>query len=257
MKRAVISKDYLFYLTNHDPTHTSLWGCRFEQWLCGTVGPWSFTSLLLLEWRSPEKCSPLFTKGNTQFSHNEICSTQRGFTPLTPSPRSPVANHCSAPFSVRRRRDISSLTPEYSSVRLAGRDFAGAARLSLAYFTVLDSATIRLDLEWEWVWREIVERACRFFFFCPCHNSVRNKEKEPKLFAKVGQARKEREFCTSSQLCICLTCIWSCQREARSAMHDHSIMVDYKEGLHQRNRIDAENFKSNQAWSSEMDVNNA
>lgn len=77
MKRAVISTDYLFYLTNHDQTHTSLWGCRFEQWLCTTVGPRSFTRPLLLEWRSPEKCSQRFTKGNTQFSHNEIQSTQR------------------------------------------------------------------------------------------------------------------------------------------------------------------------------------
>lgn len=86
MKRAVIRADYLFYLTNHDRTHTSLWGCIFEQWHCGTVGPWSFTSLLLLEWRSTKKYSPLFTKGNTQFSHNEIHSTQRGFTLLAPSP---------------------------------------------------------------------------------------------------------------------------------------------------------------------------
>ena len=43
-------------------------------------------------------------------------------------------------------------------------------------------------------------------------------------------------------------------------MHGHSIMVDYK-GRPDRRRwgekIDAKNFKSNRAWSREMDVNNA
>lgn len=42
-------------------------------------------------------------------------------------------------------------------------------------------------------------------------------------------------------------------------MHDHSIMVDYKGGpdqMHRGEKINAKNFKSNQAWSSEMDVNN-
>lgn len=48
-KGAVIRADYLFYLTNHDRTHTSLWGCRFEQWLCATIGLRSFTSPLRLE----------------------------------------------------------------------------------------------------------------------------------------------------------------------------------------------------------------
>lgn len=43
IKGAVISADYLFYLTNHDQTHTSLWGCRFEQWPRATIGPRSFT----------------------------------------------------------------------------------------------------------------------------------------------------------------------------------------------------------------------
>lgn len=43
-------------------------------------------------------------------------------------------------------------------------------------------------------------------------------------------------------------------------MHDHSIMVDYKEGPEERRwgeKIDAKNFKSNRAWSCEMDENNA
>lgn len=86
MKGAVISTDYKFYPSNHDWTHRSLWGCTFEQWLCATIGPLLFTIPLLLLWSSPEKCSPLFTKGNTQFSHNEIHSTQRGFSLLFPLP---------------------------------------------------------------------------------------------------------------------------------------------------------------------------
>lgn len=43
-------------------------------------------------------------------------------------------------------------------------------------------------------------------------------------------------------------------------MHDHSIMVDYKGGPDQMRlgeEIDVKNLKSNQAWSCEMDENNA
>lgn len=43
-------------------------------------------------------------------------------------------------------------------------------------------------------------------------------------------------------------------------MHDHPIVVDYREDLVQRHwgqKINAKNLKSNRAWSCEMDVNNA
>lgn len=143
MKGAVISTDYLFYLTNHDQAHTSLWGCRFEQWMCATIGPLSFTSPLLLEWRSSEKYSPLFTKGNTQFSHNEIHSTQIGFT--TP----PMANHCSAPFSMRRIRDISSLTPRIQFCETRRERFCRGSEVESGIFhycwTQLPSAWIRSE----------------------------------------------------------------------------------------------------------------
>lgn len=106
MKRAVISTDYKFYLSNHDWSHRSLWGCIFEQWLHATIGPLLFTIPLLLLWSSPEKCSPLFTKGNTQFSHDEIHPTQASVSSFPSHGESLLS-----PFSMRCTRDISSLTP--------------------------------------------------------------------------------------------------------------------------------------------------
>lgn len=187
MKRAVIRADYLFYLTNHDRTHTSLWGCIFEQWHCGTVGPWSFTSLLLLEWRSTKKYSPLFTKGNTQFSHNEIHSTQRGFTLLAPPP---MANHCSAPFSMRRILDISSLTPRIQFCETRQESFRWGSEVEsgifycagLIYHPPGSEAGVGVE----------ENTVGEFADFLPLPQQCEKQRKEPKLFAKVGQPKNER-----------------------------------------------------------------
>lgn len=89
---AVESTDYLSFLTNHDQTLTSLRGLSgLSDEFCGAGvgGPRSFTGPLLLERGSPEKCFPLFTKGNAQFSNNEAHSTQKGFVPPLSDPPQP------------------------------------------------------------------------------------------------------------------------------------------------------------------------
>lgn len=187
MKGAVISADYLFYLTNHDRTHTSLWGCWFEQWLCATIGLLSFTSLLLLEWRSPEKCSPLFTKGNTQFSHNEIHSTQRSFTLLSPPSHgeSLLSPFLHASYTRHKLLNPRNTVPWDSAGAILQGQWGWIWHISLCW-TQLPSAWIRRE-------RGGVEgnTVGELADFLPLPQQCEKQRKEPKLFAEVGQPRKD------------------------------------------------------------------
>lgn len=73
-------------------------------------------------------------------------------------------------------------------MRLGGSDFAGAVRLNLVYFTVQDSVAIRLDRESEAKEGNTVGELADFLALpLQCETEKR----EPKLFAKVGQHRKD------------------------------------------------------------------
>ncbi|PWA25042.1 hypothetical protein CCH79_00016019 [Gambusia affinis] len=103
----------------------------------GVGGPRSFTGPLLLEQGSPEKCFPLFTKGNAQFSNNEAHSTQRL---RSPSRGKSQLNAFLCTSSIKRKL----LNP---GMQFSARDFAGPLRLDLERIHVPDSTCIRVDQE--------------------------------------------------------------------------------------------------------------
>lgn len=169
-----------------------------------------------------------------------------------------MANHCSAPFSMRRIRDISSLTPGIQFCETRRERFCRGSEVESGIFHCAGLSWIRRDgggVEGNTV-GELAD-------FLPLPQQCEKQRKEPKLFAKVGQPRKGRKrhnFAVQADLFASVTCSSSCYREARSVMHDHSIMVDYKEGpgkMRWGEKINAKNFKSNRAWSCGMDENNA
>lgn len=83
-------------------------------------------------------------------------------------------------------------------MRLGGSDFAGAVRLNLAYFTTAGlschppGSGAREGVEGNTV-GELAD-------FLPLPQQCEKQRKEPKLFAKVGQPRKDRKG-REEQLC--------------------------------------------------------
>lgn len=136
---------------------------------------------------------PLFTKGNTQFSHNEIHSTERLHSPSPPHPHPPLppmANHCSAPFSMRRIRDISSLTPRIQFCETRQESFCWASEVESGIFCCAGLSHHPPGSEAEVGVEE--NTVGEFADFLPLPQQCEKQREEPKLFAKVGQPRKER-----------------------------------------------------------------